>query len=182
MQTKCTPCQAGHFSGDQSKRRSIWSPGIFCTYSDLRPQSCTHVGGKPQGFILMISLHVLAWICRTRVLHTSLPLLQVRLEWKGALSKPGLGLEGFYSRVNGDWRANRNFSILLRNEYGEAPVPTIIVGVTNTGRQELFHYIMRHYIALEKQPLVTHERLASAFWGILFYFLKDFKSCSSCYA
>lgn len=105
-----------------------------------------------------------------RVLHVLLPLLQVKLRQKGALLNK---TRGFYSGVNGNRRAN----IPLRNERGEDPVPTIIISVTNREHRELFHYIMRHYIVLEKTAL-----MASAFRGILLSFFKDFNPCSSCYA
>jgi len=53
---------------------------------------------------------------------------------------------GFYSGASGNQRAN----IPLRSERGEDPVPTIIISVTNREQGELFHYIMRHYMVLEK--------------------------------
>lgn len=161
-------------------------PGNLLHHSDGRPQSYTNespYGSKPQGFIGLVPCMCVAWSCRVRDMYVVLSLLQVRLRQKGAFPKPGWGPEGFHSRVNGNQRANRNFSILLRNEHGGGdPVPTITASVTNAERRELFHYIMRHYIVLEKQSLMTCKGLASAFQGILFYFLKDFNPCSSCYA
>lgn len=78
---------------------------------------------------------------------------------------------GFYSGVNGNRRAN----IPLRSERGEDPVPTIIISVTNREHRELFHYIMRHYIVLEKTVFDDMRRIGKCISGNPPFFLQGFQ-------
>ena len=78
---------------------------------------------------------------------------------------------GFYSGMNGNWRAN----IPLRNERGEDPVPTIIISVTNREHREVFHYIMRRYIVLEKTVFDDLRRIGKCISGNPPLFLQGFQ-------
>lgn len=116
----------------------------------------------------MVPLPVCARICRMRVLHVLLPFLQVKLRQKGALLNK---TRGFYSGVNGNRRAN----IPLGSERGEDPVPTTIISVTNREHRELFHYIMRHYIVLEKTVFDDMRRIGKCISGNPPFFLQGFQ-------